>query len=288
MLRVTILGTGLIGGSIAQGLRAAGGWTLHGVDTAAPARAAAKASGVFHALTMPETFGAEDVIVLAMPTAAAAAVLPTLAPALAAGATVTDVASVKGPLAEALDALPPVLQRQVVLGHPIAGSERSGMAASDGSLFQGRRVVLTPLAGTAPDALAKVEQIWAALGAEIETLSVEVHDAVLARTSHLPHLLAFALVDALGADPQRDAIFRLVAGGFRDFTRIAGSDPTMWSQIFTTNGPALLEALDRFEATLRTFRGAIAAEDGAALFEAIARARATRADALSESFGEPP
>ncbi|MGB0406664.1 MAG: prephenate dehydrogenase/arogenate dehydrogenase family protein, partial [Pseudomonadales bacterium] len=106
MLRVTILGTGLIGGSIAQGLRAAGGWTLHGVDTAAPARAAAKASGVFHAFTMPETFGAEDVIVLAMPTAAAAAVLPTLAPALAAGATVTDVASVKGPLAEALDALP--------------------------------------------------------------------------------------------------------------------------------------------------------------------------------------
>lgn len=288
MLRVTILGTGLIGGSIAQGLRAAGGWTLHGVDTAAPARAAAKASGVFHALTMPETFGAEDVIVLAMPTAAAAAVLPTLAPALAAGATVTDVASVKGPLAEALDALPPVLQRQVVLGHPIAGSERSGMAASDGTLFEGRRVVLTPLAGTAPDALAKVEQIWAALGAEIETLSVEVHDAVLARTSHLPHLLAFALVDALGADPQRDAIFRLVAGGFRDFTRIAGSDPTMWSQIFTTNGPALLEALDRFEATLGTFRGAIAAEDGAALFEAIARARATRDDALSESFGEPP
>lgn len=288
MLRVTILGTGLIGGSIAQGLRAAGGWTLHGVDTAAPARAAAKASGVFHAFTMPETFGAEDVIVLAMPTAAAAAVLPTLAPALAAGATVTDVASVKGPLAEALDALPPALQRQVVLGHPIAGSERSGMAASDGTLFQGRRVVLTPLAGTAPDALAKVEQIWAALGAEIETLSVEVHDAVLARTSHLPHLLAFALVDALGADPQRDAIFRLVAGGFRDFTRIAGSDPTMWSQIFTTNGPALLEALDRFEATLGTFRGAIAAEDGAALFEAIARARATRDDALSESFGEPP
>ena len=288
MLRVTILGTGLIGGSIAQGLRAAGGWTLHGVDTAAPARAAAKASGVFHALTMPETFGAEDVIVLAMPTAAAAAVLPTLAPALAAGATVTDVASVKGPLAEALDALPPALQPQVVLGHPIAGSERSGMAASDGTLFEGRRVVLTPLGGTAPDALAKVEQIWAALGAEIETLSVEVHDAVLARTSHLPHLLAFALVDALGADPQRDAIFRLVAGGFRDFTRIAGSDPTMWSQIFTTNGPALLEALDRFEATLRTFRGAIAAEDGAALFEAIARARATRDDALSESFGEPP
>lgn len=288
MLRVTILGTGLIGGSIAQGLRAAGGWTLHGVDTAAPAREAAKASGVFHALTMPETFGAEDVIVLAMPTAAAAAVLPTLAPALAAGATVTDVASVKGPLAEALDALPPALQPQVVLGHPIAGSERSGMAASDGSLFQGRRVVLTPLAGTAPEALAKVKHIWAALGAEIETLSVEVHDAVLARTSHLPHLLAFALVDALGADPQRDAIFRLVAGGFRDFTRIAGSDPTMWSQIFTTNGPALLEALDRFEATLRTFRGAIAAEDGAALFEAIARARATRDDALSESFGEPP
>lgn len=288
MLRVTILGTGLIGGSIAQGLRAAGGWTLHGVDTAAPARAAAKASGVFHALTMPETFSAEDVIVLAMPTAAAAAVLPTLAPALAAGATVTDVASVKGPLAEALDALPPALQPQVVLGHPIAGSERSGMAASDGSLFQGRRVVLTPLAETAPEALAKVKHIWAALGAEIETLSVEVHDAVLARTSHLPHLLAFALVDALGADPQRDAIFRLVAGGFRDFTRIAGSDPTMWSQIFTTNGRALLEALDRFEATLRTFRGAIAAEDGAALFEAIARARATRDDALSESFGEPP
>ncbi|MBL6718843.1 MAG: prephenate dehydrogenase/arogenate dehydrogenase family protein [Pseudomonadales bacterium] len=270
---------------MAQGLRAAGGWTLHGVDTAAPARAAAEAFGVFHALTMPETLGSEDVIVLAMPTAAAAAVLPTLAPALAAGATVTDVASVKGPLAEALGVLPPALRRQVVLGHPIAGSERSGMAASDGALFQGRRVVLTPQADTAPEALAKVEQIWSALGAEIETLTVEVHDAVLARTSHLPHLLAFALVDALGADPHREAIFRLVAGGFRDFTRIAGSDPTMWSQIFTTNGPALLEALDRFEATLRTFRGAIAAEDGAALLEAIARARATRDAALMESFG---
>ena len=252
------------------------------MDTAAPAREAAKASGVFHALTMPETFGAEDVIVLAMPTAAAAAVLPTLAPALAAGATVTDVASVKGPLAEALDALPPVLQRQVVLGHPIAGSERSGMAASDGSLFQGRRVVLTPLAGTAPDALAKVEQIWAALGAEIETLSVEVHDAVLARTSHLPHLLAFALVDALGAIPSGTPFsawwLKL------DFTRIAGSDPTMWSQIFTTNGPALLAA---WIASRRpgTFRGAIAAEDARA-FRGHCPARATRDDALSKA-GEP-
>ena len=101
---------------MARGLQAAGGWTLHGVDTAAPARAAAEASGVFHALTMPETLGPEDVIVLATPTAAAAAVLPSLAPALAAGATVTDVASVKGPLAKALGALPPALQRQVVLG----------------------------------------------------------------------------------------------------------------------------------------------------------------------------
>lgn len=285
-MRVLVVGTGLIGGSIARGLRAReSAWALWGSDADPAAQAEAEASGVFDGVGWPAAFTPDDLIVLAVPTAAAAALLPTLTPALAAGATVTDVASVKAPLAQALETLAPALQARVVLGHPIAGSERSGMAASQAALFQGRRVVLTPNEGTDPDAVARVEGLWQALGATVETMTIAAHDAVLARTSHLPHLLAFALVDALGADPHREAIYRLVAGGFRDFTRIAGSDPTMWSQIFSSNGPALLEALDRFEDTLGAFRSAIAARDGQALFDAIARARAVRDAALRESFG---
>ncbi len=285
-MRVLIVGTGLIGGSIARGLQAReSAVTLWGIDADPAAQAEAAASGVFDAVGWPPEFTQDDLLVLAVPTAVAAALLPTLTPALAARATITDVASVKAPLAQALETLAPAHQRQVVLGHPIAGSERSGLAASQGGLFEGRRVVLTPKENTDPAALARVERLWQTLGATVETMSVAAHDAVLARTSHLPHLLAFALVDALGADPHREAIYRLVAGGFRDFTRIAGSDPTMWSQIFTSNGPALLEALHRFEDTLGTFRRAIAAGDAEALFQAIARARAVRGAALEESFG---
>jgi hypothetical protein len=163
-----------------------------------------------------------------------------------------------------------------VPGHPIAGSEQSGVEASNAELFRRHKVILTPLEQTDPAALAVVDRLWRELGADVEHMQVERHDEVLAATSHLPHLLAFGLVDSLAKRNENLEIFRYAAGGFRDFTRIAGSDPVMWHDIFLANREAVLRTLDTFRSDLDALRDAVDAGDGHQLLGVFTRARVAR------------
>ena len=177
---------------------------------------------------------------------------------------------------DAITALPGGPPPRFVPGHPIAGSERSGIGAARGELFRGRRVILTPLEATDPAATARVSALWEAVGADVSTMDVTDHDRVLAMTSHLPHLLAFALVDTLGREPEHESIFGLAAGGFRDFTRIASSDPVMWADIFTANGPATVAILDRLLEDLGVLRALLERGDRDALLALLGRAKRLR------------
>lgn len=279
--RLVICGFGLIGGSVAAGLRAASpSATIVGVDTDAAVLAEARNSGLLDGAGWPADLGPDDMVLIAVPTLSVAAVLETLWQAkqglLAGGAVVTDVASVKQSVLDAALAVCGRLPANLVPGHPIAGSERSGVGAAQADLFRDHRVILTPVAETAAAARQRVAELWQALGAEVLDMDVTEHDRVLAMTSHLPHLLAFALVDTLGRVPEHEAVFRFAAGGFRDFTRIASSDPVMWSDIFSANAAAVAATLDRLEAELAELRGLLEADDREGLRSIFARAKALR------------
>ncbi len=217
-----------------------------------------------------------DLVILAMPVNATESILRAIKPALSAQAVITDVGSTKGNVVAAAEAVWGQVPATFVPGHPIAGSEQSGVLAGRANLFAGHKVILTPLPNTQADALALVTSLWQRAQADVLTMSVERHDAVLARTSHLPHLLAFSLVDTLARESHNLDIFRYAAGGFRDFTRIAGSDPTMWHDIFLANRDAVLQALDGFEAGTRVLREAISTGDSEALLGIFTRARVAR------------
>lgn len=217
-----------------------------------------------------------DLVILAMPVNATESILRAIKPALSAQAVITDVGSTKGNVVAAAEAVWGQVPTTFVPGHPIAGSEQSGVLAGRANLFAGHKVILTPLPTTQADAIALVTSLWQRAQADVLTMSVERHDSVLARTSHLPHLLAFSLVDTLARESQNLDIFRYAAGGFRDFTRIAGSDPTMWHDIFLANRDAVLQALDGFEAGTRTLRQAISTGDSEALLGIFTRARVAR------------
>ncbi|MFW5970270.1 MAG: prephenate dehydrogenase, partial [Halofilum sp. (in: g-proteobacteria)] len=165
---------------------------------------------------------------------------------------------------------------RVVPGHPIAGTERSGVDAAFAELYRGRRVILTPTEETEPAAIDTVERLWSLTGAHVERLSVEAHDHLLAATSHLPHMLAFGLVDALARGEDPDAVFRYAAGGFRDFTRIASSDPVMWRDICLANRTALLEALEAYRDDLEQLTAEVRDGDGDGLLARFRRARTAR------------
>lgn len=217
-----------------------------------------------------------DLVILAMPVNATESILRAIKPALSAQAVITDVGSTKGNVVAAAEAVWGEVPPTFVPGHPIAGSEQSGVLAGRANLFAGHKVILTPLPTTQAEALALVTSLWQRAQAEVLTMSVERHDSVLARTSHLPHLLAFSLVDTLARESNNLDIFRYAAGGFRDFTRIAGSDPTMWHDIFLANRDAVLEALDGFESGTRLLRQAITTGDSEALLGIFTRARVAR------------
>ncbi|HCD56529.1 MAG TPA: prephenate dehydrogenase/arogenate dehydrogenase family protein, partial [Halieaceae bacterium] len=189
---------------------------------------------------------------------------------------ITDVASVKGSLQRVAERVWGAMPPRLVLGHPIAGSERSGVDAANAALFEKHRVILTPVAGNEPSAVELVRAMWASTGAEVVEMTVAEHDRVLAATSHLPHVLAYALVDALARSDASDDIFRFAAGGFRDFTRIASSDPVMWRDIAIANRPALLQSIDLFSAQLEELRKAIEAGEGDTLLQTFSRAKAAR------------
>jgi prephenate dehydrogenase len=203
-------------------------------------------------------------------------VLEALPGRLDGDAVVTDGGSAKASVvadAGAVFGAPPPF---LVPGHPIAGTEKSGVEASFPELFRGRRVILTPLEDTDPQALARVRAMWEACGAEVSTMSVAHHDEVLAATSHLPHMLAFGLVDALARMEETREIFRYAAGGFRDFTRIASSNPVMWRDICIANREALGTMLERFSTEMADLAEAIRRGDGEHLLEIFERAKAAR------------
>jgi len=215
-------------------------------------------------------------VFIAVPLGAIRAVFTAIKDRLRADAIVTDGGSVKGSVvADALAAFGRIPPR-LVPGHPIAGTEHSGVDASFATLYRQRRVILTPLPETDPEALARVDWMWRTCGAEVSRMSVAHHDEVLAATSHLPHMLAYGLVDALARMDETDEIFRYAAGGFRDFTRIASSSPVMWRDICMANREALSAMLARFSIELTDLAQAIRLGDGNTLLEVFARAKAAR------------
>lgn len=278
--RLAIIGVGLIGGSLARALRTRGAVDAVvgcGRDRANLERAVAL--GVIDDWTQnpAEAARGADIVVVAVTLGATADILARIAPALAAQAIVTDVGSAKRCVIDAARAqLPPSQYARFVAGHPIAGAEKSGVEAAKAELYERHRVILTPTADTDAAALATVRRLWECVGAEVCDMDADLHDEVLAATSHLPHLLAYALVDCLlDLDTPVD-VFDFAAGGFRDFTRIASSSPAMWRDIALENRTALLAVCARYEQTLARLRRALEAGDAEALEAAFARAKAAR------------
>lgn len=278
--RLAIIGVGLIGGSLARALRARG--AVDGVVGCGRERGNLERAvelGVIDTWTHDpaEAVRGADVVVVAVTLGATADILARIAPALSPQAIVTDVGSAKRCVIEAARAaLPAPHYARFVAGHPIAGAEKSGVEAAKAELYERHCVILTPTADTDATALATVRRLWQCVGAEVCDMDADLHDEVLAATSHLPHLLAYALVDCLlDLDTPVD-VFDFAAGGFRDFTRIASSSPAMWRDIAIENRTALLAVCTRFEQTLASLRQALEAGDAAALEAAFARAKRAR------------
>ncbi|HEX4762750.1 MAG TPA: prephenate dehydrogenase/arogenate dehydrogenase family protein [Usitatibacter sp.] len=277
--RVALIGVGLIGGSFALALRRAGGaTTVVGVDRDVQALERGTALGVIDttAESVSEATQGADLVVVAVPVRSIGPVLHDVALALEPNATVTDVGSTKTEVVEIARGELRARFPRFVPGHPIAGREASGVDAASAELFKGARVVLTPAAETAPDAIDLVRACWEAAGTRVATLSAADHDHIFAAVSHLPHLLSFALVSELAARSNSAELFGFAAGGFRDFTRIAASSPEMWRDIALQNREALLEELDRYGARLAVFRELVDKGDGPGLQRLMAEARASR------------
>ncbi|MFJ3260316.1 bifunctional prephenate dehydrogenase/3-phosphoshikimate 1-carboxyvinyltransferase [Pseudomonas sp. NPDC086581] len=277
--RLVVVGLGLIGGSFAKGIREKGLFEeVVGVDRDPQTRRLAVELGVVDRCEESLAAGCReaDVIQLAVPILAMEKVLGELATLDIGNAILTDVGSAKGNVVRAAKAVFGGMPARFVPGHPIAGSEQSGVEAANAKLFRRHKVILTPLDNADADAIQCVESLWRELGADVEQMAVEHHDEVLAATSHLPHLLAFTLVDSLAKRSENLEIFRYAAGGFRDFTRIAGSDPVMWHDIFLANREAVLRILDVFRDDLDDLREAVDKGDGQQLMGVFTRARVAR------------
>lgn len=282
--RLLVIGLGLIGGSFAKGLRERGLCReVVGMDLDPESRRLAVDLGVVDRCETDLATACQgaDVIQLAVPILAMEKLLGELAGLDLGRAVLTDVGSAKGNVLRAARQAFTGKAVRFVPGHPIAGSEQSGVEAANGKLFRRHKVILTPCEQSDEQALALVDSLWRELGADVEHMEVEHHDQVLAATSHLPHLLAFTLVDSLAKRSENLEIFRYAAGGFRDFTRIAGSDPVMWHDIFLANREAVLRTLDVFRDDLDALREAVDAGDGHQLLGVFTRARVAR-----EHFGK--
>ena len=274
-----MIGLGLIGGSFAKGMRQSGLCTeVVGCDLDPVARRQAVPLGVVDRVSadLADAVKGADLIMLAVPVLGMHAVLEQLAALPEQQAVITDVGSTKGAVVKAVADVFGEVPSNFVPGHPIAGSEKSGVEAARADLFKHHKVILTPVENTNPQALALVQQCWQALQADVEQMSLDDHDEVLAATSHLPHLLAFSLVDTLAGRNQNLEIFRYAAGGFRDFTRIAASDPVMWRDVFLANRDAVLRSLDAFTQDLSRLRDAVEGRDANTLLGVFTRAKSAR------------
>jgi 3-phosphoshikimate 1-carboxyvinyltransferase len=283
---VLVVGLGLIGGSVAKGLRKFNpSQTLLATDSNADSLALAKDTKIISGSgTLEEMAKLADIIVLAVPPLMLPFTINCLETHVRAGTVVTDVASVKSHISEALKNTGKAFQESFVPGHPIAGSEKSGFEAASVDLFEGRKVILTPGPQTKTSAVALVNILWRSLGAQVLGMSLKKHDEVLAATSHLPHALAFAIVDALSNQEGSDDIFRYAAGGFADFSRLASSNPVMWSDIFVANSIATEKVLEDYIVNLTALKEAIKAKDKESLFKLFNRSRETRDRFIAQYF----
>ncbi|GEO99372.1 prephenate/arogenate dehydrogenase family protein [Methylobacterium haplocladii] len=277
---IAIVGLGLIGSSIARGARTYGlARKIVAVDRDAAVLDRVRALGIADQASASFAEGVEqaDLVILCVPVCSIGAVAAELAPHLKPGAVLSDVGSVKGSVVAAV--MPHLKSGNAfVPAHPVAGTEYSGPDSGFSTLFSNRWCILTPPDGTDPAAVAAVTAFWEGLGAIVETMSPEHHDLVLAITSHVPHLIAYNIVGT-AADLEtvtQSEVIKFSAGGFRDFTRIAASDPTMWRDVFLTNKDAVLEMLGRFNEDLAALTKAIRWGDGDALFDLFTRTRAIR------------
>ena len=277
--KIAIFGVGLIGGSFALALKRANAVErIVGVGRTPGALERARELGIIDAACMnvEEAVTGADLVLLAAPVAQTGSILAALAPHLRPGTIVTDAGSTKSDvIAAAYGALGGKIA-QFVPGHPIAGREQNGPDAAIPDLYAGKKVVLTSLPENVEADVERVAEAWRRCGAIIHRLSAEEHDRVFATVSHLPHLLAYALVDDIARKPHADLLFQYAASGFRDFTRIAGSSPEMWRDISLANRTALLGELDAYLARLATVRAHLAAGDGAALEAVYANAQCAR------------
>jgi prephenate dehydrogenase len=277
--RLAIIGVGLIGGSLARALKskkACGRVVGYGRDTANLQKAVDLGVIDEYSLTVASAVKDADVVVLATPLATTETLLKSMRNHLRDDVIITDVGSAKGSVVDAARAALDKLITCFVPGHPIAGREKSGVEASVADLFEDHRVILTPLPETSVNALSLVNEMWELAGAEVVQVSVEQHDEILAATSHLPHLLAYALVDCLAGMQERDEIFKFAAGGFADFSRIASSNPQMWHDICFSNRKQLLKVLNLFDEYLNNIRTAIKNDDSEELLKIFNRAKETR------------
>lgn len=277
---VAIVGLGLIGGSVAAGLRSRGRVErITAFDQNAISLHHALDTGLIDdsAVSVERAVEGAELIVVAVPVLAMPGVFASLKPWLGDPACViTDVGSVKGEVLRAATQVEGSLPNNYVPGHPIAGSEQHGVRAANPDLFERHKVILTPTETTIPAATARVRHLWRVLGAEIDEMDAAHHDSILAQTSHLPHLLAYALVDTLSSGGDSLEIFEYAAGGFRDFSRIAASDPIMWRDIFRTNRDPVLEVLDRFRDRLDELRDMIEFGKSDELSNVFARSKSAR------------
>ncbi len=277
--RMCIIGVGLIGGSFALALREAGlVGEVVGVGRGVENLKQGIELGIIDRYTTDPAEGVAgaDLVFLATPVLAMADVMEAIGKNLKPGAIVTDGGSVKGAIIEAVE---PRLPAGVhfVPGHPIAGTEHSGAEAAFPTLYRGRRCILTPTARTDPDALAHVQALWQAAGSEVVVMDVEKHDRVLAAISHLPHMVAYALVVAGSSyDRYEENILEYSAGGFKDFTRIASSDPTMWRDIAMTNKDALIEMMSHFEKFFAELKDDIEKGDAGKLYDFFLKSKQSR------------
>ena len=279
--KVLIFGVGLIGASFARGLKAAkAADEIIGFGRTPKSLKAAYDLGIIDEVGINP--GADvreaDLILVATPVGQMPDIFQRIAPYLGANTIVTDAGSTKSDVVEAARTAFGNKIGQFVPGHPIAGAETSGAAASRADLYQGRKVVLTPLLENTVEDIEKVKRAWELCGADVRILDADTHDRVFAAVSHLPHLLAYALVDEFARRPNADQLFDYAAAGFRDFTRIAASHPEMWRDISLANRTALLAELDRYGAALMRIRQALVNSDGEALASIYANARDARKD----------
>ena len=283
--RIAIVGLGLIGSSIARAVAARlPGVAVTGHDASAAVRDEARALGLCGAIAddVADAVAGADLVILAVPVGRMGDAAAAMAPGLKADAIISDVGSSKAGVGAALRAALP--HHAVIPAHPVAGTENSGPGAGFATLFDGRWCIVTPPADARPDAVAALTAFWEALGAKVETMGAEHHDLVLAMTSHLPHLIAYTIVGTASEleEVTEGEVIKYSAGGFRDFTRIAASDPVMWRDVFLANKDAVLTTLQRFNEDLTSLQQAIRRGDGDKLEDWFTRTRAIRRSIIEQ------